>query len=185
MTDDAAREPDSGQALLATHVRRLTPDTTHIFEGTFSLLHCAVKDDTLYRGVFTVLLFPVTHPDSFVSLRHTDDKDKVLEIGVIEDLRAFPEDQQKLVRAALSRQYYEQIITRIYTVKCEFGILFFDVETQRGREQFMMPWRIDRAEDYGHNGKVLLDALDNRYIVPDVLALPPADHRRFTSYVYW
>ena len=67
----------------------------------------------------------------------------------------------------------------------EFGLLFFDVETQRGQEQFIMPWRHDRAEDYGANGKVLLDALDNRYIIPDVGALPPTDRRRLVKYIYW
>ena len=45
--------------------------------------------------------------------------------------------------------------------------------------------RQDRAEDYGTNGKVLLDALGNRYLVPDVSALPSADNRLFTSYIYW
>jgi hypothetical protein len=185
MTEHSVHGLDADQALLATHVRRLTPETTHIFEGTYSLLHCSVKGEAPYRGVFCMLMFPVTHPDAFVSLCHTDEKDKVKEIGLIEDLRAFPEEQQQLVRASLARHYYEQIITRIYRVKCEFGILFFDVETQRGREQFMMPWRIDRAEDYGACGKVLLSAMDNRYIIRDVSAFPAADHRRFTSYIYW
>ena len=48
-----------------------------------------------------------------------------------------------------------------------------------------MPWRYDRAEDYGTNGKVLLDAYDNRYIIPDLAQLPPADRRAFTSFIYW
>jgi hypothetical protein len=40
---------------LVTHVRRLTPDTTRIFEGSYSLLHCSVTGHGLYRGVFSVL----------------------------------------------------------------------------------------------------------------------------------
>jgi len=168
-----------------TGVRRLTPENCKIFEGTFSLLHCAVKGDTLYRGVFAVRMFPITHPDRYISLRYTDLDDKTKEVGIIEDLERFPPDQQTLVRASLAKQYHEQIISRIYGIKCEYGLLFFDVETQRGREEFMMPWRYDRAEDYGDRGKVLLDALDNRYIIPDVMALPAADRNRFTSYIYW
>ena len=180
---DPSTAPSVGDQV--TQVRRLTPDTAHVFEGSFSLLHCSVTGHGLYRGVFCVLLFPITHPDRYVSLRYTDEKDKAQEIGIIEDLSTFPPEQQALVRANLGRHYHEQIITRVYSVRSEFGILFFDVETQRGREQFMMPWRIDRAEDYGAHGKVLLDALDNRYIIPDVAKLPAADHRRFTSYIYW
>lgn len=166
-------------------VKRLLPETTTIFEGSFSLLHCFVKDDTLYRGVFARLLFPVTYPEQFITLRYTDDEDKIKEIGVIERLDAFPEDQQKFVRNSLAKQYHEKFITRIHNVKVEFGLLFFSVETNLGEEEFMMPWRQDRADDFGTKGKVLLDAHDNRYIIPNVQELPAKDRRKFTSYIYW
>jgi len=173
------------QPPLSAFVRRLTPETARIFEGTFSLLHCAVQNDTLYRGGFAVLMFPASHPSRFISLRYNDAEGKPHEIGLIADLSIFPADAQALVRASLEKHYYEHLISRVFSVECEYGILFFDVETQRGREQFVMPWRQDRAEDYGPNGKVLLDALDNRYIIKDVSALPRQDHRRFTNYIYW
>jgi len=54
-----------------------------------------------------------------------------------------------------------------------------------GRDQFIMPWRHDRAEDYSNTGKLLLDVFDNRYVIRDLSELPPADRRRLTSYVYW
>jgi hypothetical protein len=168
-----------------TRVRWLPPAVAHIFEGTYSLLHCTVKGDTLYRGVFAVRMFPVSYPDQFISLRHHDIEEKVREIGMIPDLNEYPEAAQRLVRASLDRHYYEQIISRIHEVRNEFGLLFFTVETQRGREEFIMPWRHDRAEDYSANGKLLLDVSDNRYIVPDVAALPPTDRRRLTKYIYW
>jgi hypothetical protein len=182
--DNATPDPRKQDAH-STSVRRLTPDNANVFEGTYSLLHCRVREDELYRGVFCVLMFPVSHPRHFISLRYTDEKDKVREVGIIEDLRVFSEEQQRLIRTSLDRHYYEQRITRINKITNEFGVLAFDVETDRGRRQFMMPWRIDRAEDYGSEGKVLLDALDNRYIIPNVSDLPSADARRFTSYIYW
>lgn len=172
--------------LTATGVRRLDPATTRVFSGTYSLLHCQVDGDALYRAVFAVRLLPVSHPDHFVSLRYTDvTDDKVKEIGVIENLGEFPADQQELIRHNLAKQYHELVIQRVLEIRCEFGLLFFDVITQRGRRQFVMPWRSDRADDYGTGGKVLLDGLDNRYIIPDVAALPAKDGRLFTSYIYW
>jgi hypothetical protein len=166
-------------------VRWLTPEDTTVFSGTFSLLHCAVKGDAVYRAVFAVRLFPISHPDSFISLRHTGLDEKDREIGVIHQLSAFPEDAQVLIRESLAKQYYEQIITRVYSLEFGYGLLFFDVQTQRGREQFTMPWSGDRAEDFGATGKVLHETLGNRYVVPDVSALPPADRRLFTSFIYW
>ena len=174
------------ERLVRMGVRLLTPENATIFEGTFSLLHCAVKGDNLYRGVFAVLMFPIRHTDRFISLRFTDMDDKEKEIGIIDELSAFPEAAQELVRNTLVKHYYEQTVTRIYSVSDQFGWLFFDVETrQLGRVQFVMPWRGDRAEDFGTNGKTVLDAFDNRYIIPDLAALPTADRNAFTSYIYW
>ncbi|HUT25303.1 MAG TPA: DUF1854 domain-containing protein, partial [Sumerlaeia bacterium] len=125
-------------------------------------------------------------PERFVSLRYTDGEDQIQEIGVIENLGDFPERQQNLVRQTLAKQYHQQIIQRIKHVKCEYGwLLTFTVQTNRGEERFLMRWRQDRAEAHGPKGKVLLDLYDNRYIIPDVGALPTKDRRRFLSYIYW
>lgn len=167
-------------------LRRLTPCNARLYMGQHSVLHCEIDRDALYRGVFPVLMFPIRHPDRFISVCYTDEADdKEKEIGIIEDADVFPADQQELIRKSLDRQYHEQVIQRILKIRYEYGLLFFEVETQRGRESFAMPWRNDRAEEHGENGKVLLDAFDNRYVIPDVQALPTADQHRFTSYVYW
>jgi len=171
--------------LAAIGVRRLTPENTILFSGTFSILHCAVKGDDVYRGVFAVRTFPIRQPDTFISLHYTNPGDKEREIGIIMNLKDFPSDQQELVNISLRAHYCERIIRRIYRIRHEYGLLFFDVETDRGKEQFIMPWRGDRAEDYGDEGKVLLDAVDNRYIIPRLLDLPSLDHRRLVSFVYW
>lgn len=182
----APEELYDDQRLVKMGVRLLTPANTTIFEGTFSLLHCAVKDDTLYRGVYAVLMFPIRHIDRYISLRYTDMEDKDKEIGIIEELGLFPAEAQQLVRNTLVKHYHEQTLTRIYSIKNEYGLLFFDVESQQlGRLQFVMPWRGDRAEDFGVNGKTLLDAFDNRYLIPDLAELPSADRDAFTSYIYW
>ena len=182
MNSDAATPANGNQKI---GVRRLDPDSTTLFEGTFSMLHCAVKNEGLFRGVYAVRLFPVRFPAQYVSLRYTTPDDKDREIGVIEDLGVFPPDQQDLVRRDLRNHYCENLIQRVYEVRCEFGMLFLEVETQRGREEFTMFWRSDRAEEYGEHGKVLLDALDNRYLIPDMGKLPAPDRRRLVRFIYW
>jgi len=185
MSTAEARTAYDDARLATIGVRLLTPENTTLFEGTFSLMHCAVQGDTLYRGVFAVRMFPISQPDRYISLRYTDQRDKEQEIGIIVDLNAFPEPARQLVQANLLKHYHEQIITRVHRVENRFGLLFFEVETTRGRREFVMPWRGDRAEDYGPTGKVLLDAFDNRYIIPDLARLPPADRSTFTRFIYW
>jgi len=175
------QKPDA----VAVGVRWLTPENTVIFQGEFSMIHCTVNGDEEHYGVYAMRMFPVRHPNHYISLRDLDADGKDVEVGVIEKMADFPEDQRQLVRANLARYYHEQIISQVHRVECDYGLLFLDVETQRGREQFVMPWRGDSTEDYGEKGKVLLESLGNRYIIPDVSALPVADQRRFTEFIYW
>ncbi len=165
--------------------RRLGPDNCQIFQGTYSLLHCTVLNDQIYRGVFASLAFPVSHPDRYVCLRYHDSDGKNKEIGLIEDLSVFDPAARDLILESLRKHYYEQQVQRIQRVTFRFGLLFFEVMTGRGREQFTMRWQYDRAQDYGENGKVLLDTFDNRWIIPDVRALHTRDRMRLQRYIYW
>lgn len=166
-------------------VRRLEPGNARISEGEHSTLRCEFADGGICKGVSAIRLFPATSPERFISLRQHDADGKAEEIGIIEDLADFPAEVQGLVRLSLCRHYHEQIVMRIYNARYRYELLFFDIETQRGREQLLMRWEYDRARDYGPKGKALLDVNENRYIIPDVSALPPADHRRFTRFIYW
>jgi len=175
----------TSRTLFASGVTRLHPENARIYEGDSGLLYCVVDEKTLYRGVFAVRLFPIRHPENFISLNYTNDEDKDREIGVIENLEEFSEETQALLSRKLAHHYYEQRISRIYRVKLDQDMLFFDAETQRGRESFIVPWRHDRAEEYDEHGKALLDVRDNRYIIPNVYDLPDRDRQELTRYIYW
>lgn len=166
----------------------LHPDKTKIFKGTYNLMHLTISgpDSRLERGVFAVRAFPVSHPDKFISLRHTDPLDnREHEIGVIEDINEFPEDVRKLVLESLGKHYLELQIRRIREIRWEYNLLFFEVETHLGRMEFMMRWSYDRAQNYGEHGKVLLDVYANRYIIPDVNKLAKEDLDLFQRWIYW
>jgi hypothetical protein len=169
-------------------VTYLDPAKTKIFRGSFDMLHVSVEgpQSSLFRGVFAVRAFPVSHPDQFISLRYIDPTDNhEHEIGVIENVSTFPPDAQELILHTLSRHYYESTITGIRSVKWQYNLLFFEVETTRGQQSFMMRWAYDRAVAYGEKGKVLLDVFDNRYVIPNVEALPAADLDLFQRWIYW
>ena len=175
----AAEQPESD-------LNWLTPENTEVFRaGDGARIDCRLNGKDFYRGIHAKLMFPVRHPNEFISLCYSDKKGRVQEIGVIEKIADFPRAAQRLIRSELRKHYYEQVIKRVYHIESGHGLLFFDVETQRGREQFVMPWRTANTEDYGKRGKVLHESCGNRYIVPDVNKLSPADKRRFTRHVYW
>lgn len=171
-------------------VRYLSPEDTKIFRGTYGLMHVQSKNPEtgkveLFRGVFAVFAFPVSCSKKYISLRHFAEKDKVKEIGVIEDPMQFSREVRELLGASLANNYFEFEILRVLKVELQFGLLLFDVETTQGFRQFEMRWQVDRAQDYGPQGKVLLDVYDNRYIIPNVSELPKEDQTRLTRYIYW
>ena len=166
-------------------VRILKPENTKIFIGRLGSVHCVVDNETAYANIFFLLTFPVHLPDKLISVCNTDDEGRDEEIGIIENIQIFPAEIQKIVKNRLKRHYFEQIITRIFDIKLEYGLLFLQVETTNGRQNLSMHWRRGKALEYGQNGKVLLDTFENRYIIPNLDDLPTKDYNRLTRYIYW
>jgi ABC-type multidrug transport system fused ATPase/permease subunit len=143
------------------------------------------QPNNIYRGVFAVNLFPATNPNDYVSLRIWDREGHEQEIGILRRLNDWPMDAQIMVRAALERRYWLQTVTGVDNIKMEMGHLTLNVRTLHGPRKFTMRWSQAQVQDFGETGKVLLDLDDNRYLVPDVDALPPKEQDLFLRYVYW
>jgi ABC-type multidrug transport system ATPase subunit len=143
------------------------------------------RNSPSYRGVFAVNLFPATNPNDYISLRLWNRDGSEQEIGILRQLDQWPAEAQSLVRRALERRYYLQTITGIDQIKLELGHLALAVRTTGGPRRFTMRWSQNQVQDFGERGKVLLDLDDNRFLVPDVEALPPRERDLFQRYVYW
>ncbi|HUS91405.1 MAG TPA: DUF1854 domain-containing protein [Phycisphaerae bacterium] len=168
-----------------TEVRYLTPEMCRIHLGSHGALHATVLNDRIYGGVYAAYAFPVAHSDEFISLIHSGGDGDEKEIGIIRDLKAFPEDQAALVRAALQRRYFIHRVQRIHQIGWKYGFVRLDVETDKGHIDFLMRWKTDRAVDYGRRGKVLIDVSENRYLIPDLAALTPKEQQDFRRIIYW
>jgi hypothetical protein len=153
--------------------------------GVHSALHVTVKGERIYGGVYAAYAFPVAYPNGYISLLHTTGSGEDLEVGIIRELDDFPRDQADLVRTALNRRYFVHTITKINEIGWKYGLVSMDVDTDKGKAAFLMRWRHDRAVDYGKRGKVLIDVDENRYLIPDLAELSPAEHDDFTRIIYW
>jgi hypothetical protein len=143
------------------------------------------RNSATWRGVFAVNLFPATDPDDYISLRIWDRDGSEQEIGIQRRINEWPMEAQIMVRAALERRYWLQTVTGVDTIAMELGHLTLNVRTLHGPRQFTMRWSQTQVQDFGESGKVLLDLDDNRYLVPDVEALPKREQELFLRYVYW
>ena len=113
-----------------TQIRFLTPDMCRIHLGNHGALHVTVKDERIYGGVYAAYAFPVAHPEGYISLLHTIGEKEELEIGIIRDLKDFPQADVDLVRAALRRRYFVHTITRLKWIGWEYGYICLDVDTE-------------------------------------------------------
>ena len=177
-------EKKSEPEVSPTQLRFLTPTMCRIHLGTHEALHVTVLNERIYGGVYAAYAFPVAHPDEYISLMHVGG-DEEMEIGIIRNLNEFPEDDAALVRQALTRRYFVHVIRHIREVGWKYGFVHMEVDTDKGPADFLMPWRHDRAFDYGRRGKVLIDVDDNRYLIPDLNALSAGELQEFRRYIYW
>ena len=177
--DEAFTQPDP------TKVRFLMPDMCRIHLGSHGALHVTVKNERIYGGVYAAQAFPAAYPERYVSLIYTGLKDQEMEIGIIRDLGEFPAEDASLVRGALARRYFIHTITRIDSISNQYGCIDLSVQTDKGPASFWIRWSYDCAVDYGHRGKMLIDLDENRYLIPDVEALPPRERNEFQRYIYW
>lgn len=165
-------------------IRYLTPDLCRIHLGTHEALHVTVKNERIYGGVYAAYAFPVSRPDQYISLIHAGGEEE-LEIGIIRDLNMFPPEAIALVRQALTRRYFVHTVTRLRHIGWKYGFVAVDADTDKGPVSFLMPWRHDRAFDYGQRGKVLIDVNDNRYLIPDLEKWSASEQHEFQRYIYW
>jgi hypothetical protein len=161
------------------------PDDAQICAGPRETVTVVLSDDRVYRGVFAVNLFPATNPSDLISLRVWTREGEQEEIGILRRLKDWPIESQMLVRHALDRRYFLQTIDGVESIRLELGHLHCDVRTPHGPKRFTMRWSQSQVQDFGDRGKMLLDLDDNRFLVPDVDALPAKERELFQRFVYW
>ncbi len=177
-------EPPAEESTAQT-LRWLEPVATQFVRGEHDRLELWIDGARVCSSIFVVRAFPATRPQEYLSVRGWNNNGDEIELGMIRQLAVWPKSDRVFVDESLSRRYLLRKISRVHQIKLQFGYLDMDVETGMGREQFTMRWTQSQAIDFGDNGKLIIDAKENRYVIDDIDALPPVDRERFLQYVYW
>ena len=179
-------DPTTGLHPITGHRPRwLHPQHTRIICDERNNLHVHITGERDFSGVFALQCMPVRHPNKYISLRWVIEDDREQEIGIIKDLKEWPSEVQKLITEALMRRLLLHVIQKIEEISEERNYLMFKVQTDHGPRSFTMRWSHETAIEYGAHGKVLQDVEENRYLIPDVSALPEAERKAFERYIFW
>lgn len=113
--------------------------------------------------------FPLTDPDRYLSVRDVHGE----EIGLLRDLNELDPESQRAVRAEIRRRYVVPVIRKILSLRERYGLLLWEVETDRGRHRFVTRSGREGVEQLEPHRLILTDIEGNRYYIPDITALDP------------
>ena len=152
-------------------VRFLDPKTVTLFRTSpqDSVVRLTLIGDRSWRDVRVARAFPFSDPDKYVGLRDSDDKD----IGVLTTLHGLDRDSRAIIDEELERRYFTPKVQRVLTVEEQFGVVTWEVETDRGTRRFLVRNLRDNAFPLGPNRVMMTDTDGNRYEFPDARTLGP------------
>lgn len=158
----------------------LTPDNAKFSRtpGGFVALNTGDKE---YKRVSIVRMFPFTDPGHYISVRTPDENSK--EIGIIRDMDVFPKDVIDMLVQQMNLRYFTPIITKVVSIKDEYGYAYFDVVTDRGEVRFTINMGGNSVIHLTENRILITDIDENRFEIPDVMALTTAERKKLDLFL--
>lgn len=166
----------------------LTPKNAFFKESEGGLISMILKKgdkEEFFERVVPVRAFPVSEPDSFISIREPDTKDvgKGAEIGLIENLNDFDENSVSLIKKELDKRYFTPIIQKIYSIKEQFGFLYFEVLTSAGKSSFVMNNPSSNIRVLEDKRSLIYDIDGNCFEIPEISKMDKASFRKIEIYL--
>lgn len=139
-------------------------------------------DNKNWDRVQIVRTFPFSDKNSFLSVREYTETAK--EIGIIRDLyEDFPKETAALIEKALNKRYFMPVIEKIYSIKERSGYIYFQVETEKGRQQFTIRNNNNSIIPFTESRLFITDIDNNRYEIPDTSKLNPKELTKLDLYL--
>ncbi len=149
------------------HPEKADPKRIRLFREPAWMLRMTILEDRSYPTVQVVRARPLSDPDRCISLLDANGE----EICMIDDPADLDEMSRRILREELERRYMTARIERVYSARSEPGACYFDVQTHRGRREFVVQNVHESARWLGEHRLLLVDVDGNRFEIPDLKAL--------------
>lgn len=134
--------------------------------------------DTCYKQVSLIRLLPFDQPNAYISCVSQEK-----EIGVIEDIAQFSEQQQKILQDQLYFRYYLPEVEKIISMKEKMWFLFIRAIVNGQERELCLHDLYNSIKYYNHTDVLLTDVEENRYLLRDVRNLPKKQYQRLEVYL--
>jgi hypothetical protein len=145
----------------------IDPARVRLFRGPYGVLRCTIEGEKSVLRARVVRVFPLALESRWINV--LDWKNK--EVCLIEDAADLDAASQALVAEELQAHYRVATITRIHSVKNEYRTLYWDVDTDLGRRDFVLKFATDTIIWLGPTELLLLDIDTNRFRIADYTRL--------------
>ncbi len=145
----------------------IDPKRVIFFRGPDGTLRMTAEGDRSFLRVKVSRAFPLSDPHHYIGLRDSSDS----EIGLIRDLRELPTEHRCLIEEELEKHYFIPVVQHIQDIKEEFGIVTWDVETDRGARRYIVRGLRDNVHEQSHFRLMITDVDGNRFEIPDYTLL--------------
>jgi hypothetical protein len=142
-------------------MRFLDPAEVEFFRADDAMRITIAGDRSCLR-VVPMYSFPLSMRDQYISLRDMEGN----ELGMIRNLDELNKDARKLLAAELRKRYFTPLIREIKSISDKFGVVEWEVETDRGPKKFITRSLRNSLKESG-DGLIITDMENNRYEIRD------------------
>lgn len=121
-------------------------------------------------GVGAYRAFPLSDPGRWIGFLDDQGGD----IGILPDPAGLDQESAALLDQALELRYFLPRVTRVLSVREEFGSIFWSLETTRGPVDVVVQNLKDNLAELSPTRVIITDVDGNRFEFPDITTLDAA-----------
>ena len=141
----------------------INPAELRLFYHPEGMARLTVDNDRSYLQVRLALAAPLSRPGQHVSLLNG----KGEEIVLLPDLEALEPASRRVAERELQRRYLTSRIGRLLSLKQEFGVTYWEAETDRGTRDFVVRDLQENCVWLSESHLLLVDVDGSRFEIPD------------------
>lgn len=145
----------------------VNPKDIRLFREPAWKLRLTIQGDRSYLMVRVVRAAPLSQPSRYICF--LDEKNEV--IWTVEDPSVLDAESRRILKEELNQRYLTTVIQAIDSLKNEFGVSYWDVQTNRGNREFVVRNVSESAQWIAERRLLLIDVDGNRFEIPDLDAL--------------
>ncbi len=138
-------------------------------------------EEQFYPRVNVVRMFPFREMERYLSIRTADERSK--EIGVVKDIWDVDSETRNMLREQLKLRYFTPVITKVISIKSEFGYSYWEVVTNQGACRFTVRMGGNAILHLSETRILIMDIDENRFEISDVEKLTASERRKLDLFL--